>query len=669
MNHPYRTAPDQSFWSRAVSRVSIDDFDPVSNVSFSISAADRIATAGSCFAQHITRHLRTVGITPLVTERPHPEVAGHGADFHYGVYAARYGNVYTARQLLQLFERAFREFQPIEPPWRAPDGSFIDPFRPGIPGGFGTLREFERQREIHLAAVCEMFNTLDVFIFTLGLTEGWVSREDGAVFPSCPGVVGGTWDEVRYVFHNFTAAETVRDLRHFLNGLRAINPTCRVIMTVSPVPLVATATGGHVVPATIYSKSVLRVAAQEAADSFDQIDYFPSYEIITGPQAAASYFTSNRRDVTEDGIAAVMKVFSRHYLQEERPYVASLPQSIGVPSHTDLTRAAIDAICDETYNDYVQHGEKDREEFKTHVANETSSVMTVAYDRDFALQIETAKYSPTDRAQLVQTYWQLHPRIAFFHSLDRNARVLDMGAGEGGMVHARQVYFPDRSDMRMYAVDLVEGKYFHLYDDYQICDIDKDELKFPAHSFNGIVAAHVFAHLNDPLRFLHNCERLLVPGGQVYIELPSPHSAALPHSRVLQDHGIPAIVSNFFEEVPHVRTYAPEHVAAMAAAYGLRQLASGTIHNAFVADALLSYAAQNGDQECAVYGLWAKLQWSGYVILQKPSELTRYIDTRDTTRCRDEYERDVVSAGSGRGTDPSLRGADRMVAEPTYTAD
>jgi hypothetical protein len=68
MNHPYRTAPDQSFWSRAVSRVSIDDFDPVSNVSFSISAADRIATAGSCFAQHITRHLRTVGITPLVTE-------------------------------------------------------------------------------------------------------------------------------------------------------------------------------------------------------------------------------------------------------------------------------------------------------------------------------------------------------------------------------------------------------------------------------------------------------------------------------------------------------------------------------------------------------------------------------------------------------------------------
>jgi hypothetical protein len=41
----------------------------------------------------------------------------------------------------------------------------------------------------------------------------------------------------------------------------------RIVLTVSPVPLVATVTGSHVVPATIYSKSVLRIAAQEIAEA------------------------------------------------------------------------------------------------------------------------------------------------------------------------------------------------------------------------------------------------------------------------------------------------------------------------------------------------------------------------------------------------------------------
>ena len=43
-----------------------------------------------------------------------------------------------------------------------------------------------------------------------------------------------------------------------------MNPKARLVLTVSPVPLAATASGSHVLPATIYSKSVLRAAAQES---------------------------------------------------------------------------------------------------------------------------------------------------------------------------------------------------------------------------------------------------------------------------------------------------------------------------------------------------------------------------------------------------------------------
>ena len=349
---PYARQPPRAFWSRAVSRVKLHDVDPVANPSFVIDADTQVATAGSCFAQHIARHLRTVGIQPLVTERPHGLVADGAEAFHYDLYSARYGNVYSAKQMLQLLRRAHGSFVPEEQPWRGKGGEYVDPFRPLIPGGFATPREFERDREQHFAAVRRMFAELDVMVFTLGLTEAWRSRADGAVFPSCPGAAGGVWDEALYEFVNFSVAEVTADLTAFIAELRRINPAAKVLLTVSPVPLVATATDGHVLTATIYSKSVLRVAAQQVADAHADVDYFPSYEIITGPQSEGRFFADDKRGVTEEGVATVMRTFSRHYVSGA---VRAAPPPESEPEAHDAAtreaREALDAVCDEMYNE------------------------------------------------------------------------------------------------------------------------------------------------------------------------------------------------------------------------------------------------------------------------------------------------------------------------------
>jgi hypothetical protein len=346
--NPYRKAPDHSFWSRAVASVPAAEVDPVCSPSFRITADTKVGTAGSCFAQHIANHMRRLGLEPFVTESPHPEVSQWAEHYHYGVYSARYGNLYTARQALQLLHRAFGEFVPTEPPWRGPRGEYIDPFRPLIPEGFASLRELERDHERHFDAVRRLFRELDVFVFTLGLTEAWLSREDGAVFPSCPGTAAGEWDADRYAFKNFSTIETRADLGELIAQIRAINPNARFILTVSPVPLVATATGGHVLPATTYSKSVLRVAAQEIAETTAGVDYFPSYEIITGPQARGAYFADDLRSVTPAGVEHVMRVFARHYLTD-RP--AEIATAAAPPAAADLARAAMQVICDEMYNE------------------------------------------------------------------------------------------------------------------------------------------------------------------------------------------------------------------------------------------------------------------------------------------------------------------------------
>jgi len=313
--HPYQDLPTHCFWRNAVAGPALANVDPVVAPKFTISRTDRVATAGSCFAQHIARHLSRSGFNYFVTEKAHPRVPSKVADeFGYGLFTARYGNIYTSRQLLQTLRRAYGLFTPIDDVWVSDDGRGIDPFRPQIqPRGFASEAEYWADRDQHFAAIRRAVEQLDVFVFTLGLTEVWISREDGAAYPLCPGVAGGIFDEQRHIFVNLKVADVVADMNAALGFVRSKNPRARFILTVSPVPLIATATGESVLAATTYSKSVLRVACEEIAADYDDVAYFPSYEVITGNYNRGRYFAPDLRSVTEEGVAHVMRLFMQHY--------------------------------------------------------------------------------------------------------------------------------------------------------------------------------------------------------------------------------------------------------------------------------------------------------------------------------------------------------------------
>jgi GSCFA family len=341
VSHPYQDIADARRWSRAMAGRASEEIDPVSAPPFRIEADTRVVTAGSCFAQHVARHLRDHGHACFETEPAHPLLSPALAEsFNFGIYAARYGNIYTSRQLLQLWRRATGAFVPVDDLWEA-DGGWFDPFRPTIqPGGFGSIREFQEDRRQHFAAVRKAFGEMDVFVFTLGLTECWASREDGAVYPLCPGVAAGRFDADRHVLLNLSVDEVVADLSAFVDGVRQINPHMRLILTVSPVPLAATAEDRHVLTATTYSKAVLRVAAEQLCRLPD-VYYFPAYEVVTA--AGQDYLAEDRRSVLEHGVRHVMSLFFRHVL-------ASAEASPIVSVHEDflqLGRAIVDTLCDE----------------------------------------------------------------------------------------------------------------------------------------------------------------------------------------------------------------------------------------------------------------------------------------------------------------------------------
>ena len=348
MTHPYKGLPDYAYWRRAVEGVPVSVFDPVINPRIRISKHDRVATAGSCFAQHIARHLTKNGFNYYVTETAHPFCPEDIAASHnYGVFTARYANIYTSRQLVQLFTRAYGTFQPLEDVWQRADGRFVDPFRPQIsPSGYATTAEMLFDRTHHLACVRQAFETLDVFVFTLGLTEGWCSKEDGAVFPVCPGVSGGSFDDGRHRFFNLRVADVTADLREFRTMLHSVNPNARILLTTSPVPLVATAEDRHVLVSTTASKAVLRAACDEMLD-FPDVDYFPSYEIITGAYNRGTYFANDLRSVTESGVSHVMRLFLQHMALDSD--VPTVPGSTASPVRSVVEEMAeiVRVVCEE----------------------------------------------------------------------------------------------------------------------------------------------------------------------------------------------------------------------------------------------------------------------------------------------------------------------------------
>ena len=71
-DHPYKHLPDKAFWRRSVAAADPASVDPVGDFGLRITQETKVATAGSCFAQHIARHLKNAGFNYYVAEPGHP---------------------------------------------------------------------------------------------------------------------------------------------------------------------------------------------------------------------------------------------------------------------------------------------------------------------------------------------------------------------------------------------------------------------------------------------------------------------------------------------------------------------------------------------------------------------------------------------------------------------
>jgi hypothetical protein len=327
--NPYDSFEKSAFWSKTISRKPLGSIQITNEFdSFKISQNDKIMSLGSCFAQHISNYLQSFSYRYLLYESG------------YNQFSAKYGNVYTVDQGLQLLNRAINLDLSGEVWTHYKNKYFVDSFRPRVfPYGFSTENEVISERSNHLVQTIKAFKDCDVLIYTLGLTEGWKAKATGQIFQIAPGVDGGSFDPDAHEPFDANLKQVVDNLQEFVTNLKSINSSVKVIFTVSPVHLAATHQNRNVVQASFESKMKLRLAVSEIQKNNEDIYYFPSLEYIFALGQSGKLYENDRRDVHELGVGLVMKMFTKSYLNESSNLVEK--------SYSRQDNLNREVICDE----------------------------------------------------------------------------------------------------------------------------------------------------------------------------------------------------------------------------------------------------------------------------------------------------------------------------------
>jgi len=222
-----------------------------------------------------------------------------------------------------------------------------------------------------------------------------------------------------------------------------------------------------------------------------------------------------------------------------------------------------------------------------------------------------------EKDSLLTEYWTFHPRYRFFKTSALNSRVLDVGAGTGGLHFRREWGFPKRNDIELHAVDLKKGEFFDFFSTFQIMDLEKDELHYAEDFFDAMTMSHCLEHIEKGDVVLSKLRKRLKPHGQLYIEMPTPESRSFPLREYYLKQGLNVCVTSFGDDKTHVKTYTFQELFSILNHQHFAVVEFGIIENKYLEDLLFKWGSENSDQEITTYAIWLKLRFAQYCIAER----------------------------------------------------
>jgi len=238
---------------------------------------------------------------------------------------------------------------------------------------------------------------------------------------------------------------------------------------------------------------------------------------------------------------------------------------------------------------------------------------------------ESAQRTSLDDGAALEAWHLLSPRCRFVKTLPRDARLLDVGAGDGSLQIYRRWPAPQRLDLAMFAFAVSRGDLFDQYQDSELGAWPDSKPDFGGMTFEAIVAANFIEHIDAPLDFLHWVARRLSPQGSVYLEWPGSESLSLPTADELRASGLDVMAGNYFDDSTH-RPELPQTNAVINVLRdaGLMIDETRTVRLPFLQDHLMAMGKTQDDIVPRTLAYWSFTGWCQYVIARRqyPESLT-----------------------------------------------
>ena len=303
---------------------------------FTLSNEDPVFTMGSCFARNVEDSLIRMGVPIVLADFDFPEkyFAPEYNAFKNGMMDSPLRglairsvlNKYTPYSMLNEFERILRP-ENFKDPFKGliefDKDRWYDPHTKNL--RLMPLEESLVARDFVEGATARVFDAKAVFL-TLGFTETWFDSDTGLALNMSPFPPLIKKNPDRFRFYNAAHRDVLSSLENIFNLISEyVRSDMKFIVTVSPVPLGRTFTDMDVISANTYSKSTLRSAVGEFCANHDNVDYFPSYEMImsTNPNIA---WMEDRVHPLREMVDVVIGQFTKHYYGSSEPVTRQKPQ-------------------------------------------------------------------------------------------------------------------------------------------------------------------------------------------------------------------------------------------------------------------------------------------------------------------------------------------------------
>lgn len=159
-------------------------------------------------------------------------------------------------------------------------------------------------------------------VFTLGTNHVYILNETGEIVDNCRKRPQRLFTE-----RELSVDECADYLREAVTMLRQINPSVRIIITVSPIRYAKYGFHGSQL-----SKATLLLAADKLTKEMDNVVYFPAYEIVNDELRDYRFYREDMLHPTDQAVEYIWQRFgetffskqTRKFLEEWRPIKAAL---------------------------------------------------------------------------------------------------------------------------------------------------------------------------------------------------------------------------------------------------------------------------------------------------------------------------------------------------------